>query len=305
MSILDSRWIKDVNAVTQEMKFEDVIVNPCLIFNKYVLWDKTDEDVPTLNKKIVNGKESTEKNYHKMEHFNRIINCNLPLNSDNYEYLKKRKNMLSNKLPFNLTTKTKIIVNHGQDSVLENSIAFHPYYGFPVIPGSAIKGVTRSFCEDFYEEIENLDEEKITAIFGAQSKDKKAISNHRKSEKASEGKVIFLDAWPSLKGIAEKNKNISLRDFFETDVFTPHYQKYYQKKKSSSDDQEGIFPSDDQKSIPINFLAVKKKIEFEFVIALTSNSKNIDLEIIKNFVRNALKIYGIGAKTGSSYGYFE
>jgi CRISPR type III-B/RAMP module RAMP protein Cmr6 len=262
MSITESSWIKRLNGVNNLLKPNEL--NPSLIFNKYVLWDEIDENIPFLN-------------HHKIDHFNRIVNCNFPLTFDNYNYLKNRKNKIHNSIVFELTTKTKLIVNHGMESILENSISMHPYYGFPVIPGSAIKGVTRNYCKEYI----NLNSKKVEDIFGS----------HKE-----EGKIVFLDAWPSIENFTNKGEELKLNYFYEIDVFTPHYQKYYQKKS---------YPSDNQTPIPINFLAVKNKIKFEFVISTASNYKKQNLECIKNLISEALNIFGIGAKTGSNYGYFE
>lgn len=265
MSISESSWIRGINTVNSLLQPKKL--NPSLILNKYVLWNETDTNIPVLND-------------YKIDHLNRAINCDFPLTFDQYNYLKSRKNIIPNNITFELTTKTKIIVNHGMESILENSISMHPYYGFPVIPGSAIKGVTRHYCEEYT----NLDSTEVETIFGSQT---------------SGGNIIFLDAWPSIESLSNKHEGLKLNYFYEIDVFTPHYQEYYQQKS---------YPSDNQKLIPVNFLAIKKNIKFEFVISLASHFDKHRLEYIeyaKTILSDALRTFGIGAKTGSSYGYFE
>jgi CRISPR-associated protein Cmr6 len=210
----------------------------------------------------------------------RIVKYPIPLEATSYSQLKNRKNSLPETVSFSLNTKTRVTVNHGGESILENSISIHPYYGFPIISGSAIKGVTRHYCKEF----EGLDGDSEKRIFGN-------LPSEKKSQK---GSILFIDAWPKTV-----NENL-LSDFFELDVFTPHYQGYYQKKK---------FPSDDQSPVPVHFLAVKKGVEFEFAVApsLGDSKENVqeDLDLVKELITNAMKIFGIGAKTDSSYGYFE
>ena len=300
----------------------------------------------------------------KEDHFNRIVNIEPHLTPDQYDFLKEQKNSLLETTKFNLETKTRLIINHGSESILENSIALHPYYGFPVIPGSAIKGITRHYCDEF----EKCDK-------------KKHIFGNPLDDNSIKGCIIFLDAWPEsinagylfkwdsiseydenrLKEFLLNNLNIkwarnaeiqksddticiidnsrsskiieiSLNEnkkiatiildnnqkyylkvekengilkiyhdrLLETDVFTPHYQEYYQKNR---------LPKDNQSPTPVNFLAVRKDVKFEFAIAPTSNGRKKDINTLvedtKGLIVKALKYCGIGAKTGSNYGYFK
>jgi len=248
-------------------------LNPSLIFDKYLLWELDNRNrTPTLNIKRERRRIDC-----KEEHFKMVTNLKPPLTSDQYRQLKNRKNSFPGMSNFTLTTRTRLIVNHGGESILDNSIALHPYYGFPIIPGSAIKGVTRHYCEEF----ENLDKDLIKKIFG----------NFPGDKEAEEGCIIFLDAWPD---------EINGTEFLELDVFTPHYQDYYQEKK---------LPRDDQSPFPVNFLAVRKGVRFKFAIAPSSRcgedeTQNLIDKTVK-LVTDALMTFGIGAKTGSNYGYFE
>jgi len=49
-------------------------------------------------------------------------------------------------LCFDLQTTSRLVVGLGSESVLETAITLHRIYGFPVIPGSALKGLTRSWA---------------------------------------------------------------------------------------------------------------------------------------------------------------
>lgn len=269
MLLPNSQWLNLNSKVIDEAIQKSENLNISLIFNKYLFWNEDDNDRPTLDDRRAKG-------FFKNEHFNIISKLINPLTSGQFKSLKSRKNSLNQSIFFNLTTRTRVIVNHGGDSLLDNSIAIHPYYGFPVIPGSAIKGVTRHFCEEF----KNLDKKLITQIFG----------NSPGEKESEKGSIIFLDAWPV---------NI-INPFFEIDVFTPHYQDYYEGR---------MLPTDNQNPVPVNFFAVKKGVAFEFAIAPTSNCEkeetNNNLILTKNIMQEALKTFGIGAKTGSNYGYFE
>lgn len=269
MLLPNSHWLNlNSNVIDEAIQNSDNL-NISLIFNKYLFWNEDDNNRPTLD-------DRREKGFFKNEHFKIISKLINPLTSGQFKSLKSRKNSLYQSIIFNITTRTRVIVNHGGDSLLDNSIAIHPYYGFPVIPGSAIKGVTRHFCEEF----KNLDEDIITQIFG----------NSPDEKESEKGSIIFLDAWPF---------NI-INPFFEIDVFTPHYQEYYEGR---------MLPTDNQNPVPVNFFAVRKGVAFEFAIAPSLKCKKEDSSNLllktKNLIQEALQTYGIGAKTGSNYGYFE
>ncbi len=268
MILPNSKWMMNNSRIMENIIHKSDIdkLNPSLIIDKYLFWEGNSLAIDFDKRAILNN---------KMSHLKNAVNLNPTLTLEHFEYLKNRKNSLPDKLAFNLTTRTRLIVNHGGESILDNSIALHTYYGFPIIPGSAIKGVARHFCEEF----ENLDTTLINKIFGNSPNDKES----------EEGGIIFIDAWP-----------VNIEKFLEIDVFTPHYQKYYQGQS---------LPRDDQKPIPVNFLAVKKGIKFEFAIAPTLKCKKEDRKSLinetKGIIIKTLKTFGIGSKTGSNYGYFQ
>lgn len=112
----------------------------------------------------------------------------------------------------------RIIVGLGTDSVYETGITLHHIYGFPYIPGSAVKGICNHFAQD-----EGFDKHHdYEKIFGGQNK---------------RGKITFFDAFPTT---APKLK---------TDIMNPHYPDYYGK---------GQAPTDTQNPNPIFFLTVEK-----------------------------------------------
>ncbi|RKY69195.1 MAG: type III-B CRISPR module RAMP protein Cmr6 [Candidatus Latescibacterota bacterium] len=270
----NSKWMKENTSVIYEYikGSGNRIVNPSLIFDKYLFWEE-------YNGTLAPDKNTLKKI--KKIHFGEIAKLKLPLEKGQYTQLKDRKNSLPITYPFTLTTRTRLIVNHGDESIMENSIALHPQYGFPIIPGSAVKGVTRHYCEEFLEKT-GKNKKSIKKIFGNSSDD----------EDAEEGSIIFIDAWPESTG----------NNFLETDVFTPHYQDYYQNKGKK-------LPQDNQRLVPINFLAVRKGVQFEFAIAPSSICREDEaqdrIDKTEKWITDALRTFGIGAKTGSSYGYFK
>src|SRR6266700_1312100 len=129
---------------------------------------------------------------------------------------------------FTAATQWRMVVGLGGETVLETDLTLHHLYGIPLIPGSALKGLTRAYAtgEKVYIEdangklvsSKNTDDDHpdIKRIFG-------------KQEEA--GTVIFFDAMPR-DGKAR----------FVLDIMNPHYPKYY---------GQGEAPSNDQNPIPV------------------------------------------------------
>ena len=183
-----------------------------------------------------------------------------------------------------LETSYRLVIG-GEATVYETSMRLHHIYGIPYIPASGIKGVVRSYIilEKFSKELEkykdnyNKFEDEVlfqcdwfVDIFGSQE---------------SEGKVIFVDAFPTNKPT------------IKVDIMNPHYGDYYSKGKA---------PTDTMKLNPINFLTVENTT-FEFFIASKESLEafKIKEKTLIEWFQEALQNHGIGAKTAVGYGYFE
>lgn len=172
-------------------------------------------------------------------------------------------------------TDWRLVIGLGSASVYETSITLHHIYGFPYIPGQAVKGVTRNYviCE-FFEKEEKVAEkdEEFKAIFGSQEQ---------------KGKITFFDAYP---------KTEPKLDF---DIINVHYPDYYSKNQE---------PTDDQSPNPIIFLTVKDTIFF-FPIGFPQEQLKDKFTIkgipISDLTNKALEEKGIGAKSSVGYGYLS
>ncbi len=192
------------------------------------------------------------------------------------EYLEGRNTQLKMMLEnngmrfeeFELMLYWRMVIGLGASHPQETSMTLHHIYGIPYIPGSAIKGVTRHWVIINYfegDEDKAIQDPNFCEIFGTQE---------------NQGKVIFFDAYP----VGTINLKI--------DVMTPHYSDYYSGKEP---------PADWQSPVPIKFLTVERT-KFKFYLA--SKDKNL-LEKASEWLKEALKEHGIGAKTAIGYGYFE
>jgi len=183
----------------------------------------------------------------------------------------------------NIKTDWRLVVGLGGGSVYETSMTLHHIYGIPYIPGSAVKGVTRSWIigEVFNNSEEDaLNNPSFITIFGNQK--------HK-------GKVIFLDAFP-----------IQAPEI-KPDVMNPHFGDYYSGKKDKNNNL--IPPADYLNTGPIFFLTVENTSFNFYLIAKNKDKSVFNIEIsdftIMKWLKKALLEHGIGAKTAVGYGYFN
>lgn len=172
----------------------------------------------------------------------------------------------------------RVIVGLGTDSVYETGITLHHVYGFPYIPASAIKGITRSYMitEKFNcNESDAFQDELFCDIFG--SVDQSCYEESRM------GKITFFDAMPLTP------------PKIKPDIMNVHYPDYY---------GEGKAPTDTQKLNPIFFLTVEDT-EFQFILGCKDKESKDLLKTAFEWMKKALSNKGIGAKTAVGYGYFS
>ena len=132
------------------------------------------------------------------------------------------------------------------------------------------------------------------------------------SDQHTGGMLCFYDAVPDPASMNEK-------EILQVDIINPHYPAYY------NDESHKTPPSDDQSPKPVYFLAVRPNARFVFpyklkpfpmakarddcekerLQALKPFKKEEIEKLIDDWIREALSMRGIGAKTSSGYGYFN
>lgn len=167
-------------------------------------------------------------------------------------------------------------------------VHFDYTYGMPIVYGSSIKGVLRSYFDEFHKSnnIDNYD--LIKDIFEGKERDLNAEKNLYNGKTAiSSDKRLY------------KNKSIYNRDIFFDAVLT----------KADKDDHilasDSITPHDDnplKNPIPLTFLKIASGCELEFRFRLVESLISIEkkLAIFKNIIQEV----GVGAKTNVGYGQF-
>lgn len=154
-------------------------------------------------------------------------------------------------------------------------ICLHPVYGFPIIPGTGIKGLARAYATT----VARAPAEDIKAVFGP--------DEIRSDNDAAAGGVVFYDAWP-----------ISWPRLM-LDILNNHHREYYEGKCP---------PVDWEDPIPVHFLSVPAGVEFEFAVAARSLADPDAARLTRSareWIEGGLKWLGAGAKTNAGYGRFE
>ncbi|SHF43643.1 CRISPR-associated protein Cmr6 [Seinonella peptonophila] len=188
-------------------------------------------------------------------------------------YLSRMSKLISGKgAEITIRTKERMVIGMGLPHPVENGFAWHHTLGVPYIPGSSIKGMLRATLRRWSATHEGLDK-----IFGS-----------REEQEAKQvGSILFYDAIPS--------KPIKL----EVDIMTPHYTTYY--------GNPSIPPQDQSEPIPIPFLTIAKNQDFQLFFMSRTNAPQMqaDLKVLKQWIRFAGDVEGIGAKTNIGYGQFQ
>jgi CRISPR-associated protein Cmr6 len=151
--------------------------------------------------------------------------------------------------------------------------------GFPVLPGSGLKGVARAYAH-LVERRDESDPD-FLAVFGRVPRSGDA------HEVGQAGALVFFDAYP------EPGWRLEL------DVMTPHYPDYYSGKEP---------PTPWQNPTPITFLTVAPGTRYRLAIGLRQGVSDPDgrlRQLALGWLRNGLAQLGFGAKTTSGYGVFR
>lgn len=208
-------------------------------------------------------------------------------------------------MQFDLEAKSRLIVGLGGKGTLEIGITLHQPSGLPYIPGSALKGLARSFALFYFAERRGMafDSAKPDAMKKAlEALEKELEEEHFQTAdealfplafgtQKTAGAVVFYDS--VLKSIPDG------KSIFQVDVMTPHFFQYY----SSSGMRP---PNDADNPVPVNFMTVTAGTVFGFAVGVRQNStiSEQQLEQAALMLLNGLEMFGIGAKTAAGYGAF-
>lgn len=186
---------------------------------------------------------------------------------------------------------SRLLIGQGRAAATETSLTFHPVWGVPVIPGSALKGLARAAL------VEELSNDELRELFGD-------------NERA--GRLTFYDAVP-LRG----------QFTLALDGQTPHHGRYYGTTSEAPDEPPlsarvtSTAPTDADSPVPFSFLTVVKT-DFALHVAVhEERSAESDesqsarrkrdqgaLDKVWRGLEQALRDLGLGGKTSAGYGRF-
>lgn len=242
---------------------------------------------------------------------------------------------------FTGTLQSRMIVGLGGKNPLEIGITLAYITGLPIIPGSALKGLTRAYgllhladhmtravqvasIADNPELLEALD----TFLVAEERFDKDLLDDKAINALALHFKLRLEDVAKGLDDLPDANhyrrafgsqKYAGVCAFhdavpiglqakpFEVDVMTPHFVKYY--NSANSNNRPDTAPHDGDNPNPVNFLTVARRTTFAFAVGLrrvvAADKDAIEAQTVAiEWLKKGLDELGVGAKTASGYGVF-
>jgi CRISPR-associated protein Cmr6 len=211
--------------------------------------------------------------------------------------------LTQNAARFEMRARGRIIVGLGGKGPLEFGITLHPITGLPYIPGSALKGLCRSYAllslaahekikvEVETEALKKLDEDLIKGKYD-HLPELLGAARYRQAFGSQEnaGGCVFYDAVLS-------NLQPDTR-IFTLDVMTPHFVKYYTNSGKKA-------PDDGDNPNPVSYITITEGVSFAFAIGRRTGFADDDtLKQARRWLRASLQELGVGAKTAQGYGVF-
>jgi CRISPR-associated protein Cmr6 len=121
------------------------------------------------------------------------------------------------------------------------------------------------------------------------------------------GSVSFMPAYPVDLGKVGVVDGFELRvprtGELELDVVTCHHRRYYQGDPEYS--RPDHLAPDTEEPIPVVFPAVAPGHVFAFAVLPLRNSNAALMDLAAGWLKEGIAVYGIGAKTGAGYGWFD
>jgi CRISPR-associated protein Cmr6 len=232
----------------------------------------------------------------------------------------------------------RLVIGFGAEHVLETNLCLHRIYGFPIIPGSAVKGITRAWV--FWgiaerlgvpclspEEAEQREKDKRTPLQkldqllceGSPEKQEAALKQ-LKEDKACQSisniRSLSPKDWQAeaadfyrVFGTTERRGEVIFFDAYPTqtptlklDILNPHYGEYYRNPKNPKLTDKLTPPADYLNPVPTYFLTVDRGSAFQFALACKDKAL---ADQARKWLLSALSELGVGGKTSAGYGFMK
>lgn len=240
---------------------------------------------------VPNGPEKRAANDRLKQEFDGVLNevCGLPTSSkDQIKAIRSRQQALhthhgASGYRISTTSSAPFATGLGNEHPIENGFAFLTPYGLPYLAGSGVKGILRRAMQELLEDgTEGFSDEAINSLFGPETVNK--------PEDARRGALDFWDVFPNPAG-----------GRLVVEIMTPHFGKYYQGNDT---------PHDSGQPVPVSFLAVPAKSDFDFHVVCHSSRLPAQLQnqwrsLLDQAFAHAFGWVGFGAKTSVGYGAMD
>ncbi len=209
----------------------------------------------------------------------------------------------------------RMMVDQGGGVIENANLRVHRHFGYPFIPGSALKGIARHASWEKWDREEDPGKKlelaiAIAEVFGFPTGDSATREKDEEGRKQLTPDDIsdFLDeyirkyALELIKDSVGREKHfagaISFlpgvprgRTELVTEILNPHARKKEDKDRKNP--------------VPIFFPAIEKGAVFEFTIIPLKRSTESHIEFAVDNLKHGLSIHGVGSKTAAGYGWFE
>ncbi|MFE6446847.1 type III-B CRISPR module RAMP protein Cmr6 [Nocardiopsis dassonvillei] len=208
-----------------------------------------------------------------------------------------------------LTPEWRLAVGLGEKgNAHELGLTLHGTYGWPLIPGSGLKGVTAAYVwgkaggttrgRQIFRTVfgtplppsrQDPDQEYGEGGTGTESRAELKDQGEER-DGAARGAVRFLDAFA-----VDGPVTVS------ADVLTPHVKPYYDTTRARRQGEDPEPPAEHHQPVPVHFLTITGGT---FAADLVGDTEQIT-EFAANRLQEAVEDLGVGAKTAAGYGYMD
>lgn len=320
--------------------------NVGLLFDRYLRfvgshWEMAEYEVPRPGKKPI-------KRSAKLWNLEQIVEAQKQLNQNwqkavASQVVTRWHNMVKSQgaTPVTLTPEWRFVVGLGDKTALEVGFTFHRIYGFPVIPGSALKGLARAAALSQIADTLGVPRlllhqaqkranhkprplptpiEKLEALLMATDA---RIQEAKQLELTKKEGVETLNRLREEKGLEnlDLTQHEALLTSFRTIFGTPYAAGeaiFFDAMPAAPPVLEidvmnvhypeyyggDNLPTDNQNPNPIPFLTVGRS-PFSFAVGWRNTVNATDLHQAEVWLKAGLSEFGVGAKTAAGYGYFQ
>lgn len=174
----------------------------------------------------------------------------------------------------------------------EIGTTLHGTYGWPIIPGSTIKGAAAHYAWHLPGGGDPNREEEFLDVFGLPLPPGRKPRHPAAEERprARRGRVRFLDAFADQEPVR-----------VHMDVLTPHAKPYYDTTNTRRDAVPAVPPAEHLQPTVVRFLTITGGA---FAVDLVGESAAC-VDRAATWVSEAAEDEGLGAKTSAGYGYMD